>query len=105
MGKLASKEWWFGKTDEQRKRRGLPTMTELAEAQSAPLTRERFSIEVQQEQTIIGGSGGSLSHKAVITDTFTGRPQAVGHGFTYKQAYADAERIVNKITSGKRKIR
>lgn len=105
MGKLKSRDWWFGRTDEQRRRRGLPTKDELAAAQEAPMSRERFRIDVQQEQTILGGTGGSMSHKAVVTDTLTGRPQAVGHGFTWKQAHTDAEHVINNILTGKRKLR
>ncbi len=76
----------------------------------AAVSRERFAIDVTENLTSIGGAlgggrRGALRYRVVVTDTETGRPQHVTQTFSYKLAYADGERYVNRLVSGAKKVK
>ncbi|KPI09947.1 hypothetical protein OV450_3438 [Actinobacteria bacterium OV450] len=72
-----------------------------------PIDPGRFEIRVEGD-TFTGGvllGGGTVGYVARVIDRETGRPQKSLYTFTWRGAYAEGERYVEKIVAGKKKIK
>lgn len=77
-----------------------------AELPDAPVTRERFSIDVEQNHSTAGlGTTQYMKWCVSVTDTVTGTPQYNSYALTRNQAWDLGNRIITKIVNGRRPIK
>ncbi|GAA4340792.1 hypothetical protein GCM10023086_76580 [Streptomyces venetus] len=76
------------------------------ELPDAPVTRERFRVDVQENIDTAGFHTTSLEkYRYTVTDTVTGRIQTTGYQFSQRMAQSEGNVYVTKILSGKRAIK
>ncbi|MBT2391857.1 hypothetical protein J7E87_21080 [Streptomyces sp. ISL-1] len=73
------------------------------------VSRERFRIDIAEGLMGVGvpfrcGSS-ALGFRVVVTDTETGRRQYVSENYTHDLAYADGEKYVTKLITGRRRVK
>ena len=80
---------------------------------TGPILRERFTIDVNQNLSGLGGAvarGQStadmlLGYTVIVTDSATGVPQFVTQAPSYRMAYRVGEQHVQKIMTGKATVK
>ncbi|WP_329127414.1 hypothetical protein [Streptomyces sp. NBC_01465] len=101
------KSWWG-----RRKAKARAKSDERWANRDETVVRERFTIEVTENLTGLGGAlehergrNQSLRYRVVVIDTQTGRPQHVSQSFTYRMAFTDGEKYVGKLVNGTKLVK
>ncbi|MET8677158.1 hypothetical protein ABZW18_06065 [Streptomyces sp. NPDC004647] len=73
------------------------------------VSRERFAIEIAEGLMGVGvpfrRGCSALGFRVVVTDTKTGRRQYVSENYTHDLAFADGEKYVTKLITGKKRLK
>ncbi|MDI3390323.1 hypothetical protein QIS99_29640 [Streptomyces sp. B-S-A8] len=73
------------------------------------LSRDRFVVDVAEGLMGVGvpfrRGCSALGFRVTVTDTETGRRQYVSENYTHDLAYADGERYVTKLVTGRKSVK
>ncbi|WP_455351205.1 hypothetical protein [Streptomyces sp. SYSU K217416] len=78
-------------------------------AVDGPVSRDRFAVDVAEGLMGVGvpfrRGCSALGFRVIVTDTETGRRQYVSENYTHDLAYADGERYITKLVTGRKRVK
>ncbi|MCZ4102846.1 hypothetical protein C8250_033990 [Streptomyces sp. So13.3] len=74
-----------------------------------PVSRDRFAVDVAEGLMGVGvpfrRGCSALGFRVLVTDKETGRRQYVSESYTHDQAYANGQKYITELVTGRKRVK